>query len=76
MAFEEKTRMPLSLEQAGDHAPVPADALRAMVATLVQETMQTEFNQFIGAAPYERTEERQGRRKDGVAVVPAVLLGP
>lgn len=62
MAFEEKTRMPLSLEQAGDHAPVPADALRAMVATLVQETIRTEFDQFIGAAPYERTEERQGRR--------------
>lgn len=58
MAFDEKTRTPGALEQAS----APADALRAMVATLVQETIQTEFAQCVGAAPYERTAERRGYR--------------
>ncbi|HLA88939.1 MAG TPA: IS256 family transposase [Gemmatimonadaceae bacterium] len=58
MAFDEKTRTPVALEQA----PAPEDALRTMVATLVQETLRTEFEQFVGAAPYERTPERRGYR--------------
>src|SRR3990172_7193407 len=58
MAFDEKTRTPVALEQA----PAPEDALRTMVATLVQETLRTEFEQFVGAAPYERTTERRGYR--------------
>jgi hypothetical protein len=51
MAFEEKTRMPLSLEQAGAHAPVPEDALRAMVATVVRDTIQAEFAQALAPSP-------------------------
>lgn len=62
MAFEEKSRITLASEQPGELAAVPADALRTMVATLVQDTIRAEFDQFIGAAPYERSEERQGRR--------------
>jgi putative transposase len=58
MTFEEKSRTPA----AGDQAAVPGDALRALVATVVQETIRTEFAQFIGAAPYQRTLERQGYR--------------
>ena len=57
MAFGEKTTGAPALEQA----PAP-DALRTMVATLVQETIRTEFEQFVGAAPYERTPERRGLR--------------
>jgi transposase-like protein len=45
-----------SLEQA------PEDAMRAMVATIVQDTIQAEFAQFLGAEPYERTPERRGYR--------------
>lgn len=56
MTLEDKTRVPAMLEQA------PDDALRAMVATIVQETIQAEFAQFVGAEPYERTAERRGYR--------------
>lgn len=56
MAFEDKSREMAAPEQA------PDDALRAMVATLVQETIQAEFAQFIGAEPYERTADRRGYR--------------
>lgn len=57
MAFDENTRAVSAPEQA----PAP-DALRALVATLVQETLRTEFDQFLGARPYERTPERRGQR--------------
>lgn len=63
MTFEEKTRTPVALEQAA----VPADALRAMVATVVQETIDAEFAQCVGAAPYERTPERRGYRNGSYA---------
>lgn len=56
MTLEDKTRVSPALEQP------PEDALRAMVATLVQETIQAEFAQFIGAEPYERTADRRGYR--------------
>lgn len=56
MTLEDKTRVSPALEQA------PEDALRAMVATIVQETIQAEFAQFMGAEPYERTPERRGYR--------------
>ena len=29
----------------------PEDALRAMLQTLIQETLEREFTQFLGAAP-------------------------
>ena len=63
------------LEQAAP-APLPAavrpltgafggadpDALRQMVQELVQTTLERDFAQFLGAAPYARTEERRGVR--------------
>ena len=58
MTFEEKSRTAEPVEQA----PPPEDALRALVATLVQDTIRTEFEQFVGAAPYERTADRRGYR--------------
>ncbi len=56
MTLNEKLGVGPAVEQA------PDDALRAMVATLVQETIQAEFAQFLGAEPYERTAERRGYR--------------
>lgn len=67
MAFDEKTRPPLALEQPGDGSAVPPDALRMMVGTLVQEAIHTEFDQFIGAGPYERAETRRGQRNGSYA---------
>jgi putative transposase len=40
----------------------PEDALRAMLQTLIQETLEREFGQFLGAAPFERTAARRGLR--------------
>jgi len=57
MAFLENTRPGGAPEQA----PAP-DALRALVATLVQETIRAEFDRFVGAAPYERTATRRAHR--------------
>jgi putative transposase len=37
-------------------------ALRQLVETVVQETLTREFAQFLGAAPYERSDERRGVR--------------
>lgn len=61
MTFDDKTRVSPALEQA------PDDALRAMVATIVQETLEAEFAQFLGAEPYERTPERRGYRNGSYA---------
>lgn len=38
------------------------DALRQMLTTLVQETLEREFTRFLGAAPHERTGMRRGWR--------------
>jgi len=64
MAFREKTRIGAVEEQADAMTVPPAapDALRAMVATLVQDTIRAEFDRFVGAAPYERTPTRHGHR--------------
>lgn len=67
MASMEKTRMRGVPEQEqrqdGGEAPGPApDVLRALVATLVQDTIRAEFDRFVGAAPYERTATRRGHR--------------
>jgi len=43
-------------------AAVSEDALRTMLQTLVQETLEVEFTRFLGAAPHERTATRQGWR--------------
>ena len=69
MASVEKTRMRVAPEQedadptdAGASPSPPPDALRALVAALVQDTIRAEFDRFVGAAPYERTATRQGHR--------------
>lgn len=63
MASMEKTRSPMGREQDEvREPPAPApDALRALVATLVQDTIRAEFDRFVGAAPYERTPPPAGR---------------
>jgi putative transposase len=38
------------------------DALRALIESVVQATLEREFAQYLGAAPYERAAERQGVR--------------
>ncbi len=38
------------------------DWLRELVEWLVQELLELEFSEFLGAEPYERNEERQGYR--------------
>lgn len=43
-------------------AAAPADALRMMLSTLMHETIEREFAQFLGAQPFERTAERRGGR--------------
>lgn len=40
----------------------PEDALRAMLQTLIQETLEREFTQYLGAAPFERSAARRGLR--------------
>ena len=57
MAFDDKSRA----QPAGEQASAP-DVMRALVGTLVQETIRAEFDRFLGAAPYERTPERRGQR--------------
>jgi transposase-like protein len=49
-------------EDAGQAPVPPPDALRALVATLVQDTIRAEFDRCVGAAPYERTATRRGHR--------------
>jgi len=48
----------------GAALPLHADpaALRQLVEAVVQETLTREFAQFLGAAPYERSDERRGVR--------------
>jgi transposase-like protein len=55
-------RVPLEQEDLGEAPAAPPDALRALVATLVQDTIRAEFDRFVGAAPYERTPLRRGHR--------------
>jgi transposase-like protein len=40
----------------------PTDVLRAMLHTMIQETLAREFQDFVGAAPFERTPERRDVR--------------
>lgn len=46
----------LSLPQG---APVPADPLRTMLTSLIHETIEREFTQFVGAQRFERTPDRR-----------------
>jgi putative transposase len=60
MTFLSNANLPQSGGQVRPEAP--EDLLRAMMQRLVQETIQTEFDQFIGAGPYQRSGERRGWR--------------
>ena len=62
MAFTGKTTRGSRAEQLGLAAGVPTEALRQMLGTLVQETIEQEFTRFLGAGPHERTTRRRGYR--------------
>lgn len=40
----------------------PEDALRTMLQRLIHDTLEREFQQFLGAAPFERSPARRGVR--------------
>ena len=50
---------PISLIETDE---APKDLLRSLVQSALQDVIREEFNQFLGSAPYERTEERTGYR--------------
>jgi transposase-like protein len=52
MTFPSKANHPQSGGQGRPDAP--EDLLRAMVQGLVQEMIQAEFDQFMGAAPFQQ----------------------
>jgi transposase-like protein len=62
MAFNSKSTSALAMKQRITADAVPEDALRAMLTTLVQETLEREFTHFLGAAPHEHTTTRRGWR--------------
>src|SRR4051812_22490519 len=53
---------PAIVREQSDLLNVPEDALRTMVQTLVQHTLEEEFTRFLGAAHHERTDARRGWR--------------
>jgi putative transposase len=60
MTFLSNANLPQSGGQGRSDAP--EDLLRATVQGLVQETIPAEFDQFMGAAPFQRSDERRGWR--------------
>lgn len=52
----------LPLAQATSPFGAPEDALRLMLQQLIRETLEREFQAFLGAAPFERTAARRGVR--------------
>ena len=59
MAFD---RNGIRLAGAEQGKAAPDDALRGMLQTLIQETLEQEFAQFVGAERHERTTSRRGWR--------------
>lgn len=59
MTFDRKTTR---LPGTGQASAAPDDALRQMLTTLIQQTLEQEFSAFVGARPHERTPERSGWR--------------
>lgn len=49
-------------QSSGPTTTPPVDHFRLMLQTLVQQAVEAQFAQFLGAAPYERSEARQGLR--------------
>jgi putative transposase len=62
MASPRKSSALASREQSVGAPPAPEDALRQMLTTLVQETLEREFTRFLGAEPHERRPTRAGWR--------------
>jgi putative transposase len=62
MAFNSKNTPELTGRQRSLTAAMPEDALRTMLTTLVQETLEREFTRFLGAGPHEHTAARRGWR--------------
>jgi putative transposase len=60
MTFLSNANRPASGGQV--HLAAPEDLLRAMVQRLVQDTIQAECDQFMGAARLERGVGRRGWR--------------
>lgn len=52
----------LPLPQGTPSGAASADVLRAMLSTMIHETLEREFAQFVGARPFERTEARRDVR--------------
>lgn len=47
---------------AGGEGGVPTEALKVMLQALIQETLEAEFTEFLGAASHERSATRRGWR--------------
>ena len=60
MTFPRKPIAVGGAEQAS--AAAPDEAVRAMLATMIQTMIDQEFTRFLGAAPHERTATRAGWR--------------
>ena len=63
-------------ERRRKQAEVPEDALRMMLQTLIQETLEAEFTRFLGAAPHERTSARRGWRNGARERTLLTRVGP
>ena len=61
MAFEEQGRANVPAAQVLE-AGGSEDLFRRMLRELVQEAMEKEFESFLGAAPWQRSQERRGWR--------------
>lgn len=59
MTFDRKSTR---LDVVGQATAAPDDALRHMLTTLIQQTLEREFTQFLGAQPHERSAARTGWR--------------
>lgn len=62
MALDRKSMLRRGGKQLPAGSAAPEDALRQMLITLVQETVEREFTAFLGAGPHERTVTRRGWR--------------
>jgi putative transposase len=60
--FTQQEQPQEQLRSSPSGAAASEDALRQMLTTLVQETLEREFTRFLGARPHERTARRRGWR--------------
>ena len=61
MALSGNTTSPRAREQSSESTVVHPEALREMLGTLIRDTLEREFAQFLGAQPHERSATRRGR---------------